>query len=1098
MLHLHFGNRLEPLADALAGELERAWKDPLDPPPVVVPAPPVGQWLKYRLAARGRTLLNLPTIALETFLWDALEPAAGDAILRVEALSHAVARVLDGSLVFRPEFAAPRRFLVREDGEIDPVRRSQLAREMARHFLEYEYNRPSVWKAGGWIRDGIDRSWPARPWFGGERDAAGEEWQRILHGKVFGPSGPLSESRLMGLPRLHRARREGGWEPGKGDVFLFSVDKTSHFHRNLLLELSETREVRLFLANPCMEFWEDLDTSRRGPAKGARRLPLRRLTGEEYLSPEVPPDFWKEEADPELLKLWGRTSRENTVLWSQAAHHDFEDHSEDPVEAGASLLSRLQSDLLRRDPGPLLGVDPEEPADDDGSVRILAVPEAVREWEAVRDAVLQWLSEDPSRRPSDAVVLLPDPASRAHEIEAVFGGPAPGDPGRIPWAVLGARGGSSRWSQGARILLELWREGVDRRRLLALARNPLSRRRRGLTESDIAPWAEWARGSGILSGWDASDRRSRGEVADLASDVHTVRAGLARLAAAAFADEPVDLGLEPGAGLLPAPWRDRDSSDPRALDQFLSFCDDLRSDLDSPPCGSLREQGVKFLALCDAWLDPVGDPVEEAQQRGLAEAVDSFGLRGPDPVDPAELAEALEPVLDGELPGASAAFGGALTFAPLRPGHIVPHGLVVVSGLDESFPGQAQSGSLDLLSRHRILGDSDAVADNRHAFLLALLSARDRLVLSWTSRDLRKDAERAPSSVVLELESALRRGYLGGLPGSTPLRRGVPLLARTGGVLEGDPPAWEVPSWDPADKTESVACAEGASLPRAAEPDLDDLRSFLGSPFLSRIRTRPGWIPDEGDEPAAPLFPRNPALHGLCAEVLDAIWRGSDGERAAEDVLRSRAWDDGVPEGGFLGAALGRFREWAASVASGSSEFRERSLRRGLPDLLPPGTRWPPGVPQGAVRWSARGAEGEIVLADLVPFSGSAPRPERKARLFLAGAALRAAGPAPVRLLWIERMGRGRCAPEALPERADADWIADLAAAWADPSRTEHLPLSVAAAKGSTRAEMEDAFDNERRFRDELELLLEPAFPTLPGDGIVELADRLFAPWRLG
>jgi hypothetical protein len=1059
----------------------------------------VGQWLKRRLASRGRTLLNPSIVGLETFLWNALEPDPGERILRVEALRHAVSRCLEPALLDRSAFEEPARYLRRGGGSIDPGRRAQLAREMARLFLEYEYNRPSVHDGDRWVRDGIDRRWPDRTWFGEDADAPGEAWQRNLHGAVFGPEGPLAVSGWLGLPRLHRLRREAGRETSGGPAFLLSVDKTSHFHRNLLLEISRRRDLHLFLVNPCMEFWEDLDTSRRRIRRKPSPLPFRRLTGDDYLSPELPAGFWAPETDPPLLRLWGRTARENTVLWSQAADHDFEDHSVDPLDEDASLLRSLQSCLLRRDPGPLLAPARGIPLPDDGSLRILAAPEPLREWEAVRDAVLQWLSEDPRRRPSDAVVLLPDPEARIHEIESVFGSLPPGDPGRLPWAVLGARGGSSTWSSGSRLLWELWKEGLDRGRVLSLSRNPLALRRRCLTESDIAPWSRWISGTGTLSAWDRAERISRGESPDLASEAHTFRAGILRLAAAALTDEPIDLGW-PSAGGPTPPWRDRDASDPQALDRFLSFCDDLHRDLEGPPDGSLQAMARRFLSLCDAWLDPSGDAVEEARRREFADAVEALGLRGPDAVDPAEFGEVLESLLDAELPGSSSAFGGALTFVPLRPGHVLPHGLVVVAGLDESFPGEPRTGSLDLLQRHRILGDPDPVADNRHAFLLALLSARERLVLSWTARDLRKDVVRPPSAVVLELETALREGFLGGPPGETPLRRSVPLLARTGGALEGDPPAWEVPSWDPADRTESVQDPGGSvPVPRTASPDLDDLRVFLESPYLSRVRGR-GWSgpDDDEDEDRSPLFPGTPVVHALCARMVDRIWSDGDAPVDAVDrVLAESAWDEGVPERDFLDAARGRFRTWAETVGPALRDVPGRLLRPRLDLLVGPGDPVSPGDLRGSVRWAGTSST-EIVLADLVGFAGSSPAPEKRARLYLAGALLRALGAGSVKLLWIERLGRGRRLDEPLPVRAGPDWLDSLRASWTDPARMHHLPLAVAGARGFSREAMERDFHDERRHRSDLELLLEPPFPALGEPELLELADRLFAPWRLG
>ncbi|HXP91238.1 MAG TPA: exodeoxyribonuclease V subunit gamma [Fibrobacteria bacterium] len=1103
-LHLHLGNRPELLADALARTLGRTWTDPFDPPQIVVPSPSVGKWFKLHLAARGRTVLNLPTSTLESFLWKTLDPGPDDRILRVDALQHAVARLLEPELLALPEYAMLRRFLTDGGEGIDPGRRVQLSREVARLFLEYEYNRPSVLADGKWAIEGIDRTWPDRPFFalrGPESDA--ERWQRHLHGLVFAPEGPLSGSGFLGLPRLHRLRREQGRDLSGPDVHLLFVDKSSHFHRNMLLELARSRGIHLYLVNPCMEFWEDLDTSRRRPRTKVSRIPLRRLESLEFRAESLPSDLYSGK-DPALLREWGKTSRENIALWCQAVDHDFQDHVRDPMEAGVTLLSTVQSALLRRLPGPLhpgWGSDGSEgePCADDGSLRILSCPESLREMEAARDAVYQWLSEDPERRPSDAVVYLPDTRTHAAALEAVFDCRPRNDPGRIGISVLGTMASNCLWARGAKALLSIATNGLDRSVVLSLSENPLVRARRNLSELDVLPWAHWMEGTGSLAGWDAKDRRLRGAAEGAAVEAHTLRAGLERLALGSLATDAVDTGSPPGwgDGGLP-PWRDRESTDSQALEPFLSFLEDLHRDtreLSLAGPRDLHRMGCAFADLCDAWLDTSSDPQEDSLRRAFMESLDNFRLRGPGPVDLPELSESLRGILESELPGSSKAWSGTLTIAPLRASHILPHGLVVIAGLDaESFPGEARSGSLDLLSSHRILGDADAVAENRHAFLLALLSARDRLVLSWRARDLQKDSLRSPSPVLLELESALADGFLGATATSTPLRRAVPLLARSGGALPGDPAVWSVPSWDPEDLPKPAA-GPAASPGTALSPlRYAQLRSFLKNPYL--LAARPGWRFDESDreEVERPLesdgLEKLARWRSLTEYVLSAPDFRPDPAQAVRRILTGRSWNSGSPEGEFLDREAADLRTWVVEIS------------RGLESTLGDGGRFlrdrPLGFLEGTRRWSWESEVGApITLLDLVPFAGAKVRPDAKAELYLAGAAMRAGGStSEIRLVWVERGGEGRVLEEPLPDGADAEWIRDLVLDARDPDRVEFLPIREALAKGATRELLEEALESSNRHVDFLERLLEPRLPDLSPEAFDALMARRFRPWR--
>ena len=1125
-LHLHFGNRLDLLSDTLARELGRTWVDPLDPPFVVVPSPSVGKWLKLHLAQRGRTVLNLPTATLESFLWESLDPGPDHRLLRVDALQHAVSACLTPTLLCEPDFDSVRRFTTGPDGRMDPAMRVQLSREAARLFLEYEYNRPSVWSQGRWVVQGIDRVWPDGPFFAtlaGTSESGTERWQRRLHGMVFGPAGPLAGTGYLGLPRLHRLRREEGNVPSGKDVHLLSVDKTSHFHRNLLLEMSEHRNIHLYLVNPCMEFWEDLDTFRRRRQRKKERTGIRTLTGPEFQRDGLPGDLWSPQSDPALLRLWGSTARENLVLWCQAADHDFEDVSRDPLDEGHGLLRSMQSALLHRHPGPVLEPldhegTPVGPSTDDGSLRILAAPEKLREMEAVRDAIFQWLSEDPLRRPSDVVVYLPNPDMRVADIEAVFEAKPPGHPGHLPISVLGVSGGTSRWARGALSLLEFARSGMDRATLLAFGENPLVRARRGVGESDLRTWAGWMEGTGILHGWDREDRKSRGESEEVAVDAHTARAGLLRLATATLADAPLDLGLIAGwgDGLLP-PWRDPEASDADRVEQFVSFLGDLERDLDEfrgKPGRNLAQWGRAFTLLCDRWLECVGDAPEDGVRRSVYAGLEPLVLRGEEPAGLVELAETLRTLLAAEIPGSARAWGGAVTFAPLRPSHILPHGLVVVAGLDgDKFPGEPTMGSLDLLSRGRILGDADPVADNRHAFLLAILSARDRLVISWCARDLQKDEIRPPSSVILELESALRDGFLGAAFPMTALRRAVPLLARTGGILPDDPPVWETPSWDPLATPCEAPRQRTTPTPNAlpARISLFSLLKFLENPLFHRIRESLRADTDQDDEADAEMALESDALETSrrCRELLGRFLtdRKAPIESTVREILSSRAWESRSPEGEFLDSEARELSAWAGLVFSALSEI-----------LPAPGTglvQCDLGTPVGAktplrleiaegveVRlegrlgsgWRADSPEPSLTLIDLAPFSGKVPDPHRKARLYLFGAALRDAWSGALRLVWVERLGEGRVFREELPQGANTRWLEDLVGDFLDPACAQFLPLRECLASRD-RESIRERLDDPRRRRDLLEELLRPDIPDLEAEAFAALLSRRLGPW---
>jgi len=961
-LHLRFSHRMEPLLEGLDDLLGERWTAFEHPPRIVVPSPSVARWLKLRLCERRGPLVGLETSTLEATLWKALAPERNDRLLRVPVLQQALLAVLSPELLEEPAFESVRRFL-RPSGTLDPRRKVQFAHELARLFLEYEYNRPSVWN-DGWAVPGLDHRWPDAPYFSPQDDNPTETWQRRLHGLVFAPEGPLGNDesvRYLGLPRLHRLRHEEGWAPVGEPLILFGIDKVSHFHRNMLLELARTSDLHVYLQNPCSAFWEDLDTSRRRP-RGRRRAEAiaslrfhRDATTDEWQAESLSDRCYPSATtDPLLLERWGRTARENIALWCQAADYDFEDSGDDVAPPG-TLLGTVQEALRQRHPGPRIEPLPLSSGriasgeqDIDGSILLLESPDRGREMEAMRNQMLSWLSEDPSRTVSDIVVHLPDPSRHRVEIERVFGGFESSDPGHLPWTMLGVPSSESLWARGALSLLHLACGTFDRPGVFALLRNGLCRRKLGIDEATVALWEEWSEGTGMIRGWDAAERAAEG----CPTSLHTFRAGLQRLLLAPLAGrEGVPL---PGIESALPPWRDFDSTDPDRLERFCATLERLHADCErlrrgnAVPSRAVRE----LLELLDAWLDPADQSAEAGVRRSLHDALEGVRLRDGNPMGIVEMTEIVQNLVEGELPGSSRAWTGAITFAPLRAGNVLPHGLVLIPGLDaDAFPGERGASALDLLSKRRIVGDPDLVSDNRHAFLLALLSCRDRLVLSWRACDIQKDERKDPSPVVLEFEEALRRGFL-----DRTLRRRVRLLEREAArsATELDDPAWDplasgAGSPAPLGVIPPPKATATGSIPRIPS---SRLKEFLLDSWKYRIEkdldATEEELPDtvgKTDEvlDSSPLLRAN-IRRDLFPRLVREAWDGKDAPALARLASESHGrslWNSDAPEGAQAREERRALETWATELHARAARLRSMYPRHRLETGCDLGLRTP-------------------------------------------------------------------------------------------------------------------------------------------------------------
>jgi exonuclease V gamma subunit len=1149
-LHLHFSNRHEPLVDSLAAALEATWTDFGAPPPVVVPSPAVAKWIKLRLCERRGALVGLPTPTLEGFLWQALDPDPGMRILRVDALQQALIPLLDETRLASPLYAPVREYLCPQ-GSIDPKRRCQLAHEVARLFLEYEYNRPSVWKDGTWALEGLDQVWPQRSYFAraGEPESATEAWQRDLHGLVFAVDGPLASTRRLGLPRLHRIRRETRWTPSGGAVMVFGVDKVSHFHRNLLLELSASRDIHLFLSNPCAEFWEDVDTSRRGGRKSSGRLP--RLSPSDYQASELSGALYPagvDESDPFLLRRWGRSARESLLLWSQAADYGFDFPVEPPLapERPATVLATLQQALLQRHPGP--AVRPMELEDGrilsqalpvDGSVVMLECPERGREMEAVRDRIFDWLEEDPARKVSDAVVLLPGTDPHRTAIHRVFGAHAPTEPSHLPWVVLGEPAGQSRWARAVRSLLALARGQADRPGVFAILRNRLVQEKLRIDSPTVSRWEAWAELSGMIRGWDAAHRRELGDAPEAALDTHTFRAGWMRLQLAPLAQGAFALGLK-APGDLPehVPVVRDFEADPVEVDVFGACLERLFHEARafSASCRQLSPTALaaRFAAWVDGWIG-FDDDAEARVRRDLLEGLEHLSIQesaGRDRIGLDELEEIVVALLSGELPGNARAFAGALTFAPLRSGHILPHGLVVLAGFDAgAFPGDGLRTRLDLLATAPLVGDADPVRDNRGLFLQAVLSARSRLVATWRGRDIQRDERLEPSSALQELEEALR----GVSEGS--FRHKVRLLARDA-ALPGEE-ADTHPSWDPLDRVapipprEAPWIADADPVPASVRWQVADVKSFLDNSFFHHARRNLGWR-DEKDP--GTLDASHEVLEAtkldesiwkseLLPSIARAVWNG--GIEAVDGLSRvfaaGKSWDGAYPEAAMALAQTEGLAAWAAGIVKAMETLKERfpghrlvtgadlslgdSAMPAEVERLVSGRRVSLAARIPCALVSSDPSEPAILLHCAKTIEGNSRRPASVpiAQSFgthLVAMALAAAGRRQPVLLAL--FGRDAGADLVLePARtAPEPWLDDVLADMLE-HRSQYLPGRTLLELGSDKIRLEAVREalEKSQFADPLEELFAPLLPgEADGDEQVlsELARRRLAPFLGG
>ena len=711
-LHVVSSNRLELLGGLLADALGRPRQDPLGEEIVVVQSRGMARWLQLELARRtgvcARTRFPFPKLFLQEVRDRVIPAAAGEKRFEPDAMTWRVWAELEAHRE-DPMFAEASRYA----GD-DPRRRFQLATRLAGLLDQYAVYRPDFlaawesgtggdWQATLWreIRPGPD-AWPESRWL-----------EEVVSGLEHGP--------VDGLPER---------------VSLFGIAGLPPAYLRVLAALASQVEVTLYSLQPTPEFWAYL-VSRR---EEARHLQLAGRDGSDASGLHL-------ERGPRLLMSLGRLGR---GFLGQLAEHGAgggEDPFEDPGED--SLLHVLQSDLLHLRNRTADGSAPVriEVRKEDQSLRVHVCHSPRRELEVLQDQLLDAFDSDPTLEPRDILVLTPDIEGYAPLIHAVFGAPED-ERCRIPYSVADRVPlAESSLAEAFLRILSLPGRRCGRSEIEPLLEVPALRRRFGIPAEGVQRIRAWLESLGTSWGLDAAHRGTLGLPP---FPQGTWRQGADRLllgAAMASGDgEPIG-GLGPMEGI---------EGDGAVLaGAFASLVTAL---------SELQVLRTRVLPLAD-WMSELGrcfgafflpEAEEEFDARLVRGALDRFGgsarASGFDGAIPLEAIRGqLEQWLSEER-SAGGFLRGGVTFGALKPMRSIPARVIAVLGLNDSaFPRQAIPLGFDLIAQKPRAGDEAREADDRHLFLETLLSARDRLHLSYVGQSIRDNAPLPPSVVVGEL-----------------------------------------------------------------------------------------------------------------------------------------------------------------------------------------------------------------------------------------------------------------------------------------------------------------------------------------------------------
>ncbi|MBU2629884.1 MAG: exodeoxyribonuclease V subunit gamma, partial [Proteobacteria bacterium] len=523
---------------------------------------------------------------------------------------------------------------------------------------------------------------------------------------------------------------------------LFGISALPKIFLQVFEKLSERMDINLFLLAPSNQFFFDIKSE-----KQLERLALNQ-------EPGIDPGLLYYEMTNPLLSSLGMSAKEfHACLEDFNYHEPFDDLFLDPRQDSDTLLTVLQSDILNlihRKKG--YEHTPVTIAESDTSIRIHACHSPMREAQVLKDLLLSEFEKDPELAPHEIIVMMPDIEAYAPFIESVFTLEKP-----LPFSISDRRKKSESEPLDAFLkILALRDSRLEQSMVLDLLMSESIARKFDISFDEISMIEKMVEQAKILWGKDADHRETLGLPR---FKENTWQFGLQRLFMGMAMSENHDALVQ---DILPC--QSFEGLDLAVLGKFAAFCHTLFSCIETLAGEKTIEKWCE--ALKKIWVLLMDRNTENGEDLiFLTQTVDQIredawtaGFK--DLVTFDMIQSYIESKLDLNLSQGNF-LGGNITFCNLKPMRSIPFKIIVLMGMDEkSFPRQALSPGFNLIKKYPKPGDKTDRNEDRYLFLETLLSARGKLIITYTGISIQDNSKIPCSGVVSELMDAMDQSFV--------------------------------------------------------------------------------------------------------------------------------------------------------------------------------------------------------------------------------------------------------------------------------------------------------------------------------------------------
>ncbi|RLB88121.1 MAG: exodeoxyribonuclease V subunit gamma, partial [Deltaproteobacteria bacterium] len=731
--------------DGLCAVLAQVPEDPMAPEWIGIQSRGMKQWIATQVTQRFGVCANLsflyPRQMIELFFTGS--GTRQDSLLNEEVLMWSIMETI---LEHRdtPCFASLENYIA---GDLSGRRLFQLSMKIAKIFDNYQVYRPQMLLDWEKTDDNSSFDDPVMAW-------QSLIWKRVAaawpHTHVAARMAELIKQAALG----RQVADKGPGLPLR--ISLFGVSAMPPRFLELFGALARTMDIYLFLLTPSDQFFFDIKSLRQMEKMGLAQAGENQTEPNQIKSDQTglpdPDAGYYEIANP-LLAALGRSGREfHGSLEAFDYHEPLGDLFEEPLDRSVNMLAVLQSDVLNlvfRKAGSdnlPLAVDPE-----DTSICIHACHSPMREAQVLKDLLLEAFEQDPNFHPHEVIVMMPDIEAYAPYLEAVFSCEH-----SLPFSISDRRKKSESQTLAAFLkILELKDSRLEQTRVLDLLLSPAIAAKFDILPEEFLPIEAKVQESGILWGRDGAHRQ---ELTGAGFDENTWMFGFKRLFMGYGLAEG---GEELVAGVLPCDAFE--GLEAQILGKIAHFGTTLFECLgDLSASKTIKGWGECFKTLAGSMMERTLP--NEADMGFLIQTIDDFIREGKMAgygrrIDFSVAREIIESKLDKSISQGNF-LAGSLTFCNLMPMRSIPFKVVALMGMDEkSFPRKTGAAGFDLIKKYPKTGDKQEREEDQYLFLESLLSARDRLIITYTGMSIKDNSPIPCSGVVEELKDVITQSF---------------------------------------------------------------------------------------------------------------------------------------------------------------------------------------------------------------------------------------------------------------------------------------------------------------------------------------------------